>query len=39
MLVLFQVKEEELDGLVPKGVLVHELPSQKKYLRITPQPE
>jgi 1-Cys peroxiredoxin 6 len=32
------VKEEEY-GSFPKGVTIAEVPSGKKYLRITPQPD
>jgi hypothetical protein len=38
-MVIPSVKDEELDDLFPKGVRVHEVPSTKKYLRVTPQPE
>jgi len=33
------VKEEDLDGLFPKGVRHHDVPSQKRYIRTTPQPD
>merc|ERR1712083_1031400 len=33
------VKPDEVAGLFPKGVTIHEVPSGKQYLRTTPQPE
>lgn len=38
-MVIPTVKEDELDSLFPKGVRIHEVPSKKRYIRITPQPE
>jgi len=32
------VKPEDVAGLFPKGVTVHDVPSGKQYLRTTPQP-
>jgi len=33
------VRQEDTEGLFPKGVKVHAVPSGKLYLRTTPQPE
>merc|ERR1712109_9176 len=33
------VKPEEVAGLFPKGITIHDVPSGKQYLRTTPQPE
>jgi len=33
------VKADEVAGLFPKGIQVHQVPSGKEYLRTTPQPE
>merc|ERR1712154_205224 len=33
------VKQEDVAGLFPKGVTVHDVPSGKVYIRTTPQPE
>lgn len=38
-MVVPSVKQEEVAGLFPKGVKVHQVPSGKVYLRTTPQPE
>ena len=38
-MVVPSVKQEEVAGLFPKGVTVHDVPSGKVYLRTTPQPE
>jgi len=38
-MVVPSVRADQLDTLFPKGVKVHEVPSQKTYLRVTPQPE
>jgi len=38
-MVVPSVKADELETLFPKGVKVHEVPSQKTYIRVTPQPE
>jgi hypothetical protein len=37
-MVLPTLKDEEANGLFPKGFAVINLPSGKPYLRITPQP-
>ena len=33
------VKEEDVAGLFPKGCKTFDVPSGKKYIRLTPQPE
>ena len=38
-MVLPTVKEEDVPKLFPKGVNVKEMPSGKRYMRFTPQPE
>merc|ERR1711915_950278 len=38
-MVVPSVKPEEVAGLFPKGVTVHDVPSGKGYIRTTPQPE
>ena len=38
-MVVPSVKQEDVAGLFPKGVTVHDVPSGKVYLRTTPQPE
>jgi len=38
-MVVPSVKQEDVAGLFPKGVTVHDVPSGKAYLRTTPQPE
>jgi len=38
-MVVPSVKQEDVAGLFPKGVKVHNVPSGKVYLRTTPQPE
>jgi len=38
-MVVPSVKQEDVAGLFPKGVKVHQVPSGKVYLRTTPQPE
>ena len=38
-MVLPTVKAEDLPVIFPKGVTVKDVPSGKKYIRITPQPE
>jgi len=37
-MVVPSVKSEEIPNLFPKGVTIHDVPSGKDYLRITPQP-
>ena len=37
-MVVPSVKSEEISNLFPKGVTIHDVPSGKDYLRITPQP-
>jgi 1-Cys peroxiredoxin 6 len=38
-IVIPTVKEEELDEFFPKGVVIHKVPSMKKYIRVTRQPQ
>jgi len=38
-MVVPSVKPEDVAGLFPKGVTVHDVPSGKGYIRTTPQPE
>ena len=38
-MVVPSVKEDQLGELFPKGVTVHDVPSGKRYIRTTPQPE
>jgi 1-Cys peroxiredoxin 6 len=37
-MVVPSVKPEEVAGLFPKGVTIHDVPSGKQYIRTTPQP-
>jgi 1-Cys peroxiredoxin 6 len=37
-MVIPSVKPEEVAGLFPKGVTIHDVPSGKQYIRTTPQP-
>merc|ERR1739844_273128 len=38
-MVVPSVKPEEVAGLFPQGITIHDVPSGKQYLRTTPQPE
>ena len=38
-MVLPSISEDDAKKLFPAGVEVHEVPSGKKYLRTTPQPQ
>ena len=37
-MVVPSVKSDEVAGLFPKGVTIHDVPSGKQYIRTTPQP-
>jgi 1-Cys peroxiredoxin 6 len=37
-MVVPSVKPEDVAGLFPKGVTIHDVPSGKQYIRTTPQP-
>lgn len=38
-MVVPSVKPDQVAGLFPKGITIHDVPSGKQYLRTTPQPE
>ena len=37
-MIIPSVKEEDAKNIFPKGFTVHDVPSGKRYIRTTPQP-